>query len=257
MNSSQVRVPPSLAEFGWAGNGESTRGPHGPLASPSSRPPGERSPWSPTSSHVGCRPELFDWPRSLGNLRFGPPASVPQMIATKPTGFARGARSRQARFHPSARAPRSTGWVLAPSTCPTHLPQYFAAECFGHRVLCRAGPRATNGASGQGAIWGLKDPRNQTMYCKDRRGKPLGQEGLIERKVLVQSPRGRSVNRVRSDEGVAWPVQGQIRLGPGPEMSQAETAGCGCIFAGRVTRWNSSFPKENPECRHEENDRNR
>ena len=248
MNSSQVRVPPSLAEFGWAGNGKSTRGPHGPLASPSSRPPGERSPWSPTYSHVGCRPELFDWPRSLGNLRFDPPASVPQMVAAKPTGFARVARSRQARFHPSARAPRSTGWVLAPSTGPTHLRQYFAAECWATR---------DNGASRQGAKWGLRDPRNQTMYCKNRRGKPLGQEGLIERKVLVQSPRGRSVNRVRSDEGVAWPVQGQIRLGSGPEMSQPGTAGCECFVAGRVTRWNSSFAKENPECRDEENDRNR
>ena len=132
MKSSQVRVPPSLAEFGWAGNGESTRGPHGPLASPSSRPPGERSPWSPTSSHVGCRPELFDWPRSLGNLRFGPPASVPQMIATKPTGFARGAR---VGCLPQVLVPRTYPNTSPPNALAT---EYFAA--LGHaRRTARVG----------------------------------------------------------------------------------------------------------------------
>jgi hypothetical protein len=197
------------------------------------------------------------------------PASVPQMVETKPTGFARGARSRtvcraQVQLSPP---PWSTGWALAPSAYPNTSPPSAGSpstgspstwpRVLGPRVLGHAGPRATNCAGWQGEGWGLRDPLNQTMCCKDRRGKPPGPKGLIERRALVQSPRGRSVNRVRSDEGVAWPVQGPIGLGTGAGMSQAGTAGCGCFFAGHVTRWNSLFPKENPECRYEENDRNR
>ena len=124
MNSSQSRVPPSLAEFGWVGNGESTRGPHGPLASPSSRTPGERSPWSPTYSHAGCRPEVFDWPRSLGNLRFGPP---PQMVETKPIADGLRPGSKEPHDLPGAVSfehfpRRSTCWALVPSACPNTSP---------------------------------------------------------------------------------------------------------------------------------------
>ncbi len=157
------------------------------------------------------------------------PASVLQMVETKPTGFARGARSRtvcRAQVQ-SSPPPRSTGWVLAPSAYPNTSPPSAGSPSTWPRVLGHAGPRATNCAGWQGEGWGLRDPLNQTMYCKDRRGKPPGQKGLIERRALVQSPRGRSVNRVRSDEGVAWPVQGPIGLGTGAGMSQAGTAGCG------------------------------
>ena len=196
MNSSQARVPASLAGFGCVGVVESARGPRGPFCSPSSRPPGERSPWSPTHSHTEYRPELFDWPKKSDSL----PGAV--------------------SFEPPPSAEHGLG------TCPTCLP-HVLTPILGRRVLCRAAPGATSCAGWQGEGWGPGDSRNQTMYCKDRRGKPLGQEGLIERKALVQSSRGRSVNRVRSDEGVAWPVQGQIGLGTGPGEGQAGAAGCG------------------------------
>jgi hypothetical protein len=145
--------------------------------------------------------------------------------------IARRGFNRAPAEHGLGACPKCLFQVLVPSACPEFLshvlPSVLCPRVLRPRVLRHAGPRATNCAGWQGARWGLRDALNQTMYCKNRPGKPLGQEGLIERKALVQSPRARSVNRVRSDEGVAWPVQGPIGLGTGPRMSQAGTAGSG------------------------------
>jgi len=196
MNSSQARVPPSLAEFGWVGVVESARGSRGSLSSPSSRPPGERSPWSPTHSHTECRPELFDWPRSLENFRSGPPASVPQMVDTEPTGFARGAtrgaRSRTvcpARFQSSPRGARVG-----------RLPQVFissaCSKCLSRVLVPRTSlstlPPSPSPPS-PWPRWPTRDELRGLARCE------MGIEGRPEPNDVLQEPAGQAAGPGRVD----------------------------------------------------------
>jgi hypothetical protein len=128
VNSSQARVPPSLAGFGWVGIVESARGPRGPVSSPGSRPPGERSPWSPTHFHTEYRPELSDWPRSLENFRSGPPSLSASDGRDEADWLRPG--SEESHSLPGAGSVEPPSAEHRLGTCPKRLPQYFAAECW-------------------------------------------------------------------------------------------------------------------------------
>jgi hypothetical protein len=183
MNSSQARVPPSLAAFGWVGNGERTRGPHGPLASPSSRPPGERSPGSSAYSHAGCRPEFFDWPRSLGNLRSGPPASVSQMVESKP--IADWLRPGSKESHSFLRALPLAEHGLG--TCPEYLPKVLVPSAFPNTSP------PSNWAPSTSPRWPTRDEQRGLGRCE------MGFEGPGKPNDVLRKPGGQAAGPGRVD----------------------------------------------------------